>query len=98
VEGLQKYGSRVWHFHFKDYHPEVGRRSAQAGWDYFQSVSQGVFCELGKGEIDFPALKDALEKLAYDGWGVVEQDVLPGMGTPRESAMRNRVFLRSLGL
>ena len=25
-EGLRKYGRRVWHFHFKDYHPAVGRR------------------------------------------------------------------------
>jgi inosose dehydratase len=29
---------------------------------------------------------------------VVEQDVLPGMGEPRESAQRNRDYLRSIGL
>jgi inosose dehydratase len=29
---------------------------------------------------------------------VVEQDVLPGMGSPRESALRNREYLRSVGL
>jgi hypothetical protein len=38
-----------------------------------------------------------LEKLDYDGWGVVEQDVLPGMGKPKESAKRNREYIRSLG-
>jgi len=38
-----------------------------------------------------------LQKLAYDGWGVVEQDVLPGMGKPKESAKRNREYIRSLG-
>ena len=32
------------------------------------------------------------------GWAVVEQDVLPGMGMPRESARRNREYLRSLGV
>ncbi len=31
-------------------------------------------------------------------WIVVEQDVLPGMGTPRDSARKNREYLRSLGL
>jgi inosose dehydratase len=97
LEGLRKYGKRVWHFHFKDHQPEVSRKAAQAGWDYFQSVSQGVFCELGKGDVDFPALLDELQSLGYSGWGVVEQDVLPGMGQPRESARRNRDYIRSLG-
>jgi len=60
-------------------------------------VRQGVFCELGKGEVDFPSLMKELEKLEYDGWGVVEQDVLPGMAKPKESAKRNREYIRSLG-
>lgn len=98
VEGLRRHGKRVWHFHFKDYHPEVGRQSAANQWDYFKSVAQGVFCELGKGEVPFPALMAELEKLGFDGWGVVEQDVLPGMGSPKESALRNRQYLHSLGL
>ena len=27
-----------------------------------------------------------------------EQDLLPGMGTPKQSALRNRQYLRALGL
>jgi inosose dehydratase len=97
MEGLRKYGKRVWHFHFKDYDPGVGKQVAENDWDYFQAVKHGVFCELGKGEVDFPSLMKELEKLGYDGWGVVEQDVLPGMGKPKESAKRNREYIRSLG-
>ena len=97
VEGLKKYGRRVWHFHFKDYHPEFGKQGIQESWDYFKSVSAGVFCELGKGDVNFPALLEELNKLGYEGWGVVEQDVLPGMGKPKESAKRNREYIRSLG-
>jgi inosose dehydratase len=97
MEGLRKYGKRVWHFHFKDYHPGVGKQVAENGWDYFQAVRKGVFCELGKGEVDFPSLMRELKKLDYDDWGVVEQDVLPGMGKPKESAKRNREYIRSLG-
>ncbi|MEZ4670677.1 MAG: hypothetical protein R3E39_22470 [Anaerolineae bacterium] len=37
-------------------------------------------------------------KRNYDGWIVVKQDILPGMGTPSESAQRNRNDLESLGL
>jgi inosose dehydratase len=98
VEGLRGYGKRVWHFHFKDYQPEIGSQAARDGWDYFKSVSAGVFCELGKGDVDFPALLAELDRLGYDGWGVVEQDVLPGMGKPKESAQRNREYLAGIGL
>ena len=97
LEGLRTYGKRVWHFHFKDYHADVGRQAAKNGWDYFESLRAGVFCELGKGAVDFPALMKELANLRYDGWGVVEQDVLPGMGKPKDSARRNREFIRSLG-
>ena len=97
LDGLRKYGQRVWHFHFKDYHPAMGRQGAEEGWDYFQAVRHGVFCELGKGNVNFPALMKELQELGYDGWGVVEQDVLPGMGAPKESAKRNREYIRTLG-
>ena len=97
LEGLRKYGKRVWHFHFKDHQPQVHAKADQEGWDYFQAVSGGVFCELGKGDVDFPALMTELKKIGFEGWGVVEQDVLPGMGRPKESAARNREYIRSLG-
>jgi inosose dehydratase len=37
-------------------------------------------------------------KTSYNGWIVIEQDVLPGMGSPKDSARRNREYLKSLGL
>jgi inosose dehydratase len=98
LQGLKQHGSRVWHFHFKDCHPAVRAESAAKGWNYFESVQNGVFCELGQGDIPFPALIAELERLGYNGWGVVEQDVLPGMGNPKESARRNREYLKSIGL
>ena len=39
-----------------------------------------------------------LQRLRYSGWIVVEQDVLPGLGTPAASAQRNRDYLRRMGL
>jgi inosose dehydratase len=98
LQGLRSHAGRIWHFHFKDYEPAVARRAAAEKWDYFGSVRNGVFCELGKGEIDFPALVNELRRMGYAGWGVVEQDVLPGMGSPKESAQRNRLYLKELGL
>jgi len=98
VSALKQYANRIWHVHFKDCDPNVARQSQTQNWDYFESVKHGVFCELGKGEVDFPAISGELNKHGYDGWIVVEQDVLPGMGSPKESAQRNRDYLKSIGL
>ncbi len=98
VEALEKYYDRVWHVHFKDYDPKVGRAAVENSYDYFKSVEQGVFCELGKGSVDFQSVVDMLNEKAYHGWIVVEQDVLPGMGSPKKCALNNREFIKSLGL
>jgi inosose dehydratase len=98
VAGLHRHADRIWHVHFKDHEPHIAARARAAGWGGVEAVGHGVFCELGKGDIDFPAVIRTLGELGYDGWIVVEQDVLPGMGAPKESAQRNRDYLRSIGL
>lgn len=95
---LQKHSKRVWHVHFKDFSPDVAAMAMQNQWDYFQSVAHGVFCELGKGSVDFSAVKKQLGAMGYKGWIVVEQDVLPGMGNPKQCAKNNRDYLKGLGL
>ena len=53
---------------------------------------------MGKRDIDFRAVKAELEQQGYDGWIVLEQDVIPGMGRPKESARRNREVLANISL
>lgn len=98
VKALKKYFNRVWHVHFKDFDPKVGEDAVQKQYDYFKSVEEGVFCELGKGNVDFPSIVNILNAKGFDGWIVVEQDVLPGMGSPKKCAANNREYIRSLGL
>lgn len=98
LEALKRYHNRIWHIHFKDCDNKVARESREKGWDYFESVRNGVFCELGKGAVDFKAITAELQNLEYNGWIVVEQDVLPGMGQPKECALYNRNYIKSLGL
>lgn len=98
VEAIRRYRDRIWHVHFKDCEPTIAARSRTEEWDGLTSVGHGVFCELGKGQVDFPAVKQALHDIGYSGWIVVEQDVIPGLGTPKESAARNRAYLQSIGL
>ena len=98
VEAMDRWRDRIWYVHFKDSDLGLGRRSREEGWEYFQALRAGLFSELGQGSVDFPAVVRWLHDHGYDGWIVVEQDVLPGMGTPKESARRNREYLASLGL
>jgi len=98
VEGIHRHADRIWHVHFKDHEPNVARQSREQQWDGPTSVGHGVYCELGKGDVDFPAVLVALNQIGYHGWIVVEQDVLPGMGTPKDSAQRNRDYLATIGL
>jgi len=98
LEVFQRHASRVWHVHFKDFSPAVFARTRAESWDYTGAIRHGIFCELGKGSVDFPGVLRALAGANYRDWIVVEQDVLPGMGSPAESARRNREYLRGLGV
>lgn len=95
---VRQFQDRIWHVHFKDCGPAVSQQSREQGWDYFASLRHGIFCELGRGDVPFPALLAELRRADYRGWIVVEQDVLPGMGAPKACARRNREFLRQCGL
>jgi len=97
-DGLRRFADRIWYIHFKDCQPEIAAASRAAGWDYFESVRRGVFCELGQGGVDFPRVAEWLAARPDIRWGIVEQDVLPGMGAPKESAARNRAYLHGIGL
>lgn len=94
--GLRRFASRIQYVHLKDCSPQVAAQAREAGWDYFEALRHGVFCELGHGGVDFPAVLRWLDERAYSGYVLVEQDVLPGMGAPRDSAQRNRDYLRKI--
>jgi inosose dehydratase len=98
MDALNRFADRIWYVHYKDCDAAVVAAAAANHWDYFESVRQGVFCELGQGCVDFPAVTAWLRGHDYSGYITVEQDVLPGMGSPKESAQRNRDYLRSIGL
>jgi inosose dehydratase len=96
IKGLERFKDRIRYIHLKDCEPNVAKQSRTEQWDYFQALRHGVFCELGRGCVDFPAVLRWLKANHYEGYVLVEQDILPGMGAPRESARRNREYLRSI--
>lgn len=94
LEGLRRLASWVRYVHLKDVDPRVAEEARRRGWNYLEALRNGLFTELGRGAIDFGQVFALLKELGYRGFATVEQDVLPGMGTPKESALRSRAYLR----
>ena len=101
VELARKHATRIWHLHWKDVDARVLDEVKREGIGYLEAVRRGVFCELGKGAVDFRGVMRALEAGGYRGWSIFEQDVdptQPGVN-PAASAARSRSFLRdALGI
>jgi inosose dehydratase len=93
---IERFAERISYVHFKDCHKAVAARARKRGWDYFEALKHGLFCELGKGCVDFPAVLRQLKSIGYGGYILVEQDVLPGLGSPKSSAKRNRRYVKSI--
>ena len=91
---LDKWRDRAWYIHIKECDDRVRRQVIDREGDYFDGVRAGVFPALGKGTIDWQAIRRILTEIDYDGWGTVEQDILPEQGIDAlESARANRAFL-----
>jgi len=95
---IARHAGRIRHVHFKDCSRDVAERARREAWDYHTAVRHGIFCELGHGMVPFADVRDAMRLQNFSGWIIVEQDVLPGLGSPAASAARNREYLRRLGL
>jgi len=95
-EYLTKVGDRIKYVHCKDCEPDVAAQARKSGWDYFEAIKHGVFCELGQGCVDFKAIVTWQAQTDYKGWSLVEQDVLPGMGAPKVCAQKNIDYLRKV--
>ena len=98
MDAVDKYGSRIFHLHLKDVRPGVLESVRKDKVGFLDAVRRGVFCELGEGAVDVPAVAQGLMNCGYEGWALVEQDVdanQPGVN-PYESAVRSRRYLREV--
>jgi inosose dehydratase len=99
VACIREFGSRVRYLHLKDCSRAVLDRVRREGLDYFQATRAGVYCELGQGMVDFPGVIAEMEKLGYEGWAIVEQDIMTeDPGEPKRLSQANRDYLKSIGL
>ncbi len=98
VAFMKRHIDRISYMHFKDIDPVVKADVVANRTDFYKACGQGIFCNLGKGDVDFPAVRQILLDAGFEGWCTVEQDRDPSMpGTPLEDAEANRKYLESIG-
>ncbi|WP_400088136.1 sugar phosphate isomerase/epimerase family protein [Yoonia sp. R78084] len=98
VAFMKRHIDRISYMHFKDIDPVVKADVVAKRTDFYTACGQGIFCNLGQGDVDFPAVRQILLDAGFEGWCTVEQDCDPALpGTPLEDAESNRKYLESIG-
>lgn len=93
AKAIEKYADRLLFLHIKDAEWLTGKTSETGKRPY-------RFVELGRGQVDLPAVFHALHKVNFRGWAVVELDSVPDPAkTPEECAVICKKYLEDkLGL
>lgn len=94
-------GDRIAHVHLKDVDATLAAAVRSGERDYTESVRAGLFRPLGAGDVAIGELLRALTAAGYDGWYVLEQDVMldsePAVGAgPRDDVARSLRYLVDL--
>lgn len=98
VAFMQRNISRISYMHFKDIDPVVKASAVANRTGFYDACGQGIFCNLGRGDVDFVKVRQLLLDASFAGWCTVEQDCDPAGGTsPIDDARANREYLSSIG-
>jgi inosose dehydratase len=91
VKAIEKFNDRLLFMHIKDVERLPEGKDPQHSYR---------FVELGQGLVDVPAVFEALRKVNFRGWAVVELDDVPkDTHSPKEAAANNKEYLQEkLGL
>jgi inosose dehydratase len=80
LDAVSRWGRRINHLHLKDVNTDELRAVIADGGGMREVWTAGVFTVFGSGGVDIQKIMSAVDDLDYDGWIVVEQDVLNGPG------------------
>ena len=98
ISFMKRHIDRISYMHFKDIDPAVKADVIEKRTDFYEACGQGIFCTLGNGDVDFPAVRQVLLDNGFEGWCTVEQDCDPtGDTSPIDDAKANRAYLQSIG-
>jgi inosose dehydratase len=101
LDTFRRWGDRINHVHLKDADAAIVRGIVDEGATVEEIWRRRAFCALGAGDVPVGELLDAIVASGYQGWLVVEQDIMPGPDDPDAAhacQVANRELLRSHGL
>lgn len=91
---------RIAHVHLKDVDGELAESVRSGGLGYHEAVRRGLYRPLGEGDVDVAGVVEILRGEGYDGWYVLEQDLVieedGDRARPLENALHSVRFLRRL--
>ncbi|CDM62658.1 MULTISPECIES: TIM barrel protein [Rhizobium] len=98
VATLRKYWKRLDYIHFKDIDPVVFEEVMDERIRFFEACATGVMCPIGRGNIDYVAVRRLLAELGYGGYITIEQERDPkNAGSILDDLTSSRAFLKSVG-
>lgn len=101
LEVARRANGRVAHVHLKDVEAGLARRVRDRALGYRDAVRAGLYTPLGKGSARIAEIVRLLEDGGYEGWYVIEQDLVlddvpPNGAGPSEDAAHSLDFLKGL--
>jgi inosose dehydratase len=98
IDILRRYADRVDYIHFKDIDMAVFKRIMGERIRFFEACAQGVMCPIGKGVIDYPAIRECLKRIGYQGYITVEQERDPrNVDDTLSDVKESRDYLKRVG-
>jgi inosose dehydratase len=96
---IAEHGARVSYLHFKDVDGAVLADVRAQHLDFWTAIEREAFCPLGRGLVDFAAVRRQLDAIDFDGWATIEQDRRPGASSSPLADLRASIaFLAGAGL
>jgi len=98
VETLRRYWDRVDYIHFKDIDPKVFDDVMGERTRFFAACAKGVMCPIGRGVLNYKAVRALLSELGYGGYITIEQERDPrNAGSILNDLTASRSFLHETG-
>jgi inosose dehydratase len=91
--------ARIRHVHLKDVDRDLAERVISGTLPYERAVRDGLYRPLGDGDVDVRRVLEVLDGAGYDGWYVLEQDIMlsadPGYG-PAAEVGRSLAYIKGV--
>lgn len=101
VELVRRYADRVGIVHAKDVRLDTAKKLLPGEITWSEAIKSGMFVPVGDGDIDFATIASLLADAGFDGYWVLEQDVMldeepPADGGPVSNAAKSFAALAAL--